>query len=173
MPIERYRIPSNNTIFDAALTLYGDVLLATKIMTDNSFIEDINYDVSGKEVLYDSDYKATVLEPLLTESPMNKNVAQTYKPYNGQTIFDIALQLDGDFETIISMIQNSSLVNINDSIESDSVFTYTEKSTALLKWVRKTGYIFNTKDLNEIQVGILLQENGYYILQENGFALLY
>jgi hypothetical protein len=150
MPSE-YRIPSNQSLFDASINLYGDVSYCVKLMLENDFVESIDFDVSGQVVEYDPEFKEEVLGPLTTVKLPAENLVQTWKPYEGQTIFDIALQIDGGLENIISVIANSTLNNINSGIIPSSRFDYQKKKSALLDWVEKTGYIFVTGTVIEVE----------------------
>jgi hypothetical protein len=150
MPSE-YRVPSNQSLFDASVTLYGDVSYCVKLMLENSFIESVDFDTSGQIVEYDPEFKNEVLGPLTTATPLDKNLGQIWKPYEGQTIFDIALQIDGGLENIVSVIANSTLNNINSGVIPSSRFDYQKKRSALLDWVEKTGYIFVTGTVIEVE----------------------
>jgi hypothetical protein len=141
-----YRIKANQGVFDAAVELYGDVGYSIKLMLENTTVfEDINTDVSGQTVEYDENFKPEVLSPLVSIKPPDQNLAQIFKPYEGQTIFDIALMLDGTIESIAQLISASTLDNINSGVYSTSRFEYTKKSSALLDWIEKTGQVFKTQ----------------------------
>lgn len=168
--MNKYRIPANQTLFDAALVLYGGVEYAIKLILENPIIVDLNSDVSGLEIVYDENFKPEVLSPLLSSPKISANMVQTWKPYDGQTIFDIALQLDGGFENLVSLIKNSTLNNVNDEIDQTSIFVYTKKSSALLDWAEKAEYIFKTGFSS--QRSAIIQENGLYLLLENGGRIL-
>lgn len=140
-----FKVRTGSTIFDTTLERYGDVSLCVKLLLDNrSIIENINSEIDGLELEYDETLKKEIQVPLVTVKAIIKNKAQIYKPRDGQSIFDISLTLNGGYESIISLVKNSSLSNINNRITYQSVFNYTETDNSTLLWIRSTNQVFKT-----------------------------
>lgn len=145
MPNASYTAKYEESIFDIAIKLYGSVDCAVKLLLENSTeIEDINTDLEGIEVVFDNEFKGTNVVPLVTTVQI-KNLSQTYKPTSFQTIFDVALMLDGNLSDVVGIVKRSTLNNVNTEVKITDSFPYTEKKSGILDWVRKTGQVFQTK----------------------------
>jgi len=145
MPNANYTVKYEQSIFDVAVNLYGSVDSAIKLLLENDNITDVNTDLEGITIVYDVDYKATKLVPLITKKPPVINLAQIYKPTDFQTIFDVALMLDGNLSGVVNLVHNSTLQNINTDVKFNDSFNFTKKSSGILDWIEKTGQVFQTK----------------------------
>lgn len=146
MPNANYTVKFEESIFDAALSLYGSVDQAIKLALENDNVTDLSQDLEGEVLVYDSEFKGQNIQPLITVVPSSINVARIYHPTEYQSIFDVALQLNGNFENIIDLVQNSTIVNLNTIIAGVDTFTYFKKETAFIKYVDKNNIIFQTKE---------------------------
>ena len=146
MPNANYTIKFGESIYDVANKLYGSVESATVLFLENTdVISDMNTDLEGITIVYNTAYKSEVLEVLNTKTVTSINLAQIYLPNSFQTIFDITLMTDGNLESVINLVHNSTLNNINTEVKITDRFNYTLKSTGVLDWVAKNGIIFQTK----------------------------
>lgn len=153
MPSVNYTAKYQESIFDLALNLYGSVDCSVKLLLENSdVIDDINTDLEGIEVVFDNEFKGTNIVPLVTNVPVI-NLAQIYKPTSFQTIFDVALMIDGNLSDVIGIVKRSTLNNVNTEVKVTDSFPYTQKKSGVLDWVRKTGQVFQTKTPIEGNVG--------------------
>ena len=146
MPNVNYTVKYEETIFDVAVNLYGSVDCAVKLLLENStVIDNINIDLEGIEITYDSAFKGTNVVPLVTITPPSQNLSQIYKPTSFQTIFDIALMVDGNLSGVVDLVHNSTLNNINTEVKISDSFLYTKKKSGILDWIEKTGQVFQTQ----------------------------
>lgn len=145
MQVANYTVKYKETLFSLAVNLYGSVENSVKLLLENeSIISDINEDIEGETIVYDADYKAEISVPLISKKKPVISLAKNYQPYENQTIFDIALMLDGDLESIINLVHNSTIASINSKIDTMDKFTYTQKNTNITSWVVNTNQIFQT-----------------------------
>lgn len=109
-----YKIPNNITVSDLVVALYGTMDLAVKFINDNLFITSINFDLSsytGAIVFYD---------PNLTQStPANlkyvaapPNTEAIYQVKQGQTIYDICMQVYLTLDRLNKLIDDNNLADI-------------------------------------------------------------
>lgn len=90
-----------------------------------------------------------------------------------QTVFDIALQTEGTVENVVDFMSRNGI----DSLDSD--ITGKEISYEITRDYIQTYYIANqttvatrpTKYLNTIEP-CLLQDNGFYLFQQDGYKIL-
>lgn len=145
MPLVNYKVRYQESLFSLAVSLYGSVENSVKLLLENeSVIDDINTDIEEKTIVYDSDFKAVNVVPLSVSQKPVISLAKTYQPYENQTIFDITLMLEGNLESIISLVHNSTLPSINSKIDKMDIFNYTKRNTSITNWVISTNQIFQT-----------------------------
>ena len=103
---------------------------------------------------------------------LNKNVTIT----NNQTLFDVALQLYGSAEAIFDVIANNSNVENLETDLTGLTINYEINNTFAQKYYINKGITVATKSIEYYNAtnaaSILLQENGFYLLQENGYKIL-
>lgn len=168
MPNVNYKVQFGESVFDLAIKLYGDISYSVKLMNENSNITGLSMDLEGMTIVYDSDFKKTAVTPLVINVTKKINIAQSYQPTDYQTIFDIALMLNGSFDGIVDLIRNSTITEFNEDIENTDRFSYTKVSNQITDWVNSTGQIFQSKTGTNITGNFLLQENGAFLLLQTG-----
>lgn len=142
----KYTAKFGESIFDVAIKLYGSVDSAVKLFFENyPTISEFEEDIEGITLIFDPLYKQQNSTVLLTIKPPDKNLSQIYKPTDYQTIFDVALMLNGNLDSIFSLVRNSTLNNINTEIKISDSFIFVKKRSGILDWIEKTGQIFQTK----------------------------
>jgi len=165
-------VQSGQTIFDIALLAYNDASKAYDLITENpELIDNINSDISGLTLFYTPSAPSNKKEAtkLTTEQKKNVTIQST------QTLFDLALQYYGAAENIYQLIEDNSFLdsvlstdyvgkNLNYTLNKGVVATYYRNS--LIDVSTKLPY-FDIPGIN-----YLLQESGYYLLQENGDKLI-
>ena len=102
-----------------------------------------------------------------------------YKAVDGQNLFDIVLNTYGAIEYIYKLIKDNNIENLNYKVKSGDVFVYDSDmvtDTTIFTNTTLSGVRFATawEPLFSISVSshALLQENGFYLLQENGGNIL-
>lgn len=91
----------------------------------------------------------------------------------GQTIFDLALQLYGDVSRVYDLISlNSSIENISNGKLQGLTIVYEDSKNNVSEFFRNNSLTLANRYPELVTGGaFLLQENGYYLLQENGFKI--
>jgi hypothetical protein len=157
---QKYNSRDGETIFDIA-TATGAGLENLVSIAISSGISSLNSSISANtEIVY------TVPDPVSYDSESTSNDSDLkYYARDGQTIYDIALMLNGTLENIIDLINNSSLQSINDTVNFKSTFNYTDSNLSIVSWVKKNEYVFKT--------GFITQQSNvtFYILTEASFIL--
>lgn len=173
---QKYSVPSYQTIFDALISISVPIENIVSVLNSSGYEIDVDFEsISG--VLQ---YETTDIVELSGGQKVIKPSSGTSKYLtNGtQNIFDVCLMTNGDINKLVLMVSqneqyfngvNSSVsgvfgVNFNNSDVTDSGF-----KTA----VNKANINFTTGDVDGFDSGILLQENDGYILQEDGYDILY
>jgi hypothetical protein len=159
------KVINGQTIFDLALYCYNDAGLVYDLIAENPTITDINMDLTGLTLVY-TPKQVVKYEAKQNAKKLNKLV--TIK--SEQSLFDLSLQYYGDVSFIYDLIQKNSFIEnilVNDIngniIELENIKDYVTE-------------FYNKKDLtvgtNTIVKNFLLQEDGFYLLQENGSKIL-
>jgi hypothetical protein len=135
------------------------------LISENPTITDISMDLTGLTLVY-TPKQVVQYEAKQNAKKLNKLV--TIK--SEQSLFDLSLQYYGDVSFIYDLIQKNSFIEnilVNDVngniIELENIKDYVTE-------------FYNKKDLtvgtNTIVKNFLLQEDGFYLLQENGSKIL-
>jgi hypothetical protein len=86
----QYEVKYGQTIYDAAVLLYGDAQLSVKLCTDNSI--DINANIYGLVLTYDENIKAQQITNNTTKTYVQVPINNTYFIKDLQTNYDLCLQ---------------------------------------------------------------------------------
>jgi hypothetical protein len=92
----------------------------------------------------------------------------------GQTIFDLALQVLGDSSKVYEIIQmNPTIENINSNNLEGTIIYYNETNNDITDYYKVNNITVSTR-YPETDTGIyyLQQEDEFYLLQENNFKLI-
>lgn len=98
----------------------------------------------------------------------------TYLVKDGQTLFDLALQLYGDVSKVYELIAlNSSIENINSNDLQGVTITYNDPKNDVSEFFKNKPVVLSNR-YPEVDSGkyCLLQENGFFLLLENGNKIL-
>jgi hypothetical protein len=91
----------------------------------------------------------------------------------GQTLFDIALQLYGDVSKVYQVIaDNPEIESVNTKEIAGFEVKYTVQGNKVTEYYKKENLSITTGYPFEPSTAFMLQENGFYILQENGFKII-
>lgn len=159
------KVISGQDIFDIALICYNDASLAYTLISENSNITDIGMDLTGLTLVY------TPKEKVKYDAKENaKKVNKVVTTLTNQSVFDLSLQHYGSIDFVYDLIQNNSFL---DSVLSDEINGNSLSSIEIKNYVNNY-YSKNNIDLGtSIQaVDFLLQENGFYLLQENSGRII-
>ena len=164
-------VDSSQTIYDIALIAYGDASKALDLIAENpDLIENLESDLTGLTLTY------TLSNPIVKEARILKKVINKVVTIKSeQNIFDLSLQFYGSAEDCINLIQaNSFIENLSSSGFEGNELTYVLNNNLAPRYYRNNKIEVATGfPVVEIEgIDFLLQEDGFYILQENGFKII-
>jgi hypothetical protein len=159
------KVKNGQSIYDIALFCYNDASLVYDLIAENPSIDSIGMDLTAMTLVY-TPKKVVKYEAKENADKANKLV--TIKQQ--QSVFDLSLQYYGGIDFIYDLIQNNSFI---DSILSNDVngnnLSSVGENNYITEFYNKRSFIVGT---NIPKTTFLLQEDGYYILQENGSKIL-
>ncbi len=151
--LNEYNIQDGETIFDVAIATYGSLEQVYKLIQENPVIENINSPLDlvshpGLSLLYDESF----VSPETQEERKVPEVVQPQEQYEtseGQSIFDLALNMYGDLESVYSIIkENTSVISyINANIPAGSKLVYKKGNSdnyTLKDYLDQNNIIINT-----------------------------
>ena len=173
MPLN-YKLLSNESIYDALVKIQVPFENIVSVLQDNDY--NLDDDLSSEHLIYEQ-----------TQVVQSKGGQIVIKPLSGisyyqtnatQNIFDVCLMTLGDINKIILFIsENADTFNsINGLVGGVKTVNYNDidvTDNGFKLAVKKSNINFTTGDLANVDLNLLLQENGYFIELENGNYLLY
>lgn len=87
----------------------------------------------------------------------------------GQTIFDLSLQLYGDVSKVFDLITLNGIESISTPLQGKTI-VYEDPLNEVSEFYKNTT-LSNRYPEKDSGVYFLKQENGFYLLQENGFKI--
>ena len=162
----QYEVKQGQTIYDVAVLLYGDSQYAVKLAVDNGI--DITDNIAGLTLVYNEFLKPKVLKRMAQTNLIVPIVNNTYKVQQGQSIYDLPLQFNYGIDQMALFFQQVGISVDNIDIAGSEI------SVTILPGNIPTSTIFATlfMDSQSDETGYLLQEDGFYILQENGDKII-
>lgn len=160
------KVINGQTIFDLALFCYNDASLVYDLIAENPTITDIGMDLTGLTLVY-TPKKVVPYEAKQNAKTLNKVVTITSE----QTLFDISLQYYGDISFVYDLIQNNTFLDniLSNSFNSNTLILGNEKNY-VNNYYYKNNIMIGTKQININS--FLLQEDGFYLLQENNSKII-
>lgn len=133
-------VQNGQTLFDIALLAYGDASLAYMLISENDQVDSIISDITGLSLNY------TYSKPSAKETVkiiQNSQKAVTIK--STQTLFDVALQLNGNAESVVDLISANGI----DSLVDDEYFginvIYETSNAPIPVYFRKNNITISTR----------------------------
>ena len=80
-------------------------------------------------------------------------MSKTYKIQDGQSVYDIAIQLEGGLDNIVNLLQTNSIDGLNSSLSSGQEVTYTPTNEVVSRQFSIDGTIVNTSDPKVVGLG--------------------
>lgn len=160
------KVINGQTIFDLALFCYNDASLVYDLIAENPTITDIGMDLTGLTLVY-TPKKVVPYEAKQNAKTLNKVVTITSE----QTLFDLSLQYYGDVSFVYDLIQNNTFLDniLSNSFNSNTLILGNEKNY-VNNYYYKNNIMIGTKQININS--FLLQEDGFYLLQENNSKII-
>ena len=117
---------STDDIFSIAeKTGYG-IGYVYKLISENPFITDINYDFEAnpqRTIEYDDSFSIPK-PPQLTTTDPGFDSSLFFTAINNQTIFDVVAQSYGDMGNLYKLLKDNNISNVNDTAITGKMFTF-------------------------------------------------
>ncbi len=161
----------NNDIFDLANKIGYSIDNVYKLILENPYITSIDFDLNenpGRILSYDETFKNNRPQILFQKPALNENPIKQIRGKEAQSLFDIALMTTG-IENLMLLAKNNNITNIDTSNLEGKLFNFNVSD------VKDKGFYSMAFDITTGARPIpfyLLQENGDFLLQENGFKII-
>lgn len=147
-----------------------------QLLKENDYNLDTDFSDGKENIVYS---ETSVAKPKGGQLVIKPSTGiSSYTTNSSQNIFDVCLMTIGDINKVVLMITENEAIFDNINSKVDNVFNVnfndsdvTDNGFKLA--VKKSSINFTTGDINEDIEGFILQENGYYILLEDGSKILY
>jgi len=160
-----YVVKNGQGIYDVAVLLYGDAQYSVKLCTDNDLtITDL---IDGLTLTFDDTIKRNVVAATIRQQNTPKQPDSTYYIKQMQSVYDLALQFGYGIDRVAEFCHLTGL-----DINSTSVGGNEIQVTKIPNNI-PFGSIFATQSGSEAPIipYFLLLEDGFYLLQEDGFKI--
>jgi hypothetical protein len=161
----QYVVKAGQGIYDVAVLLYGDAQYSVKLCTDNDLT--ITDSIEGLTLTFDDTIKRNVVAATIRQQNTPKQPDNTYYIKQMQSVYDLALQFGYGIDRVAEFCELTRL-----DITSTSVGGNEIQVTKIPNNI-PFGSIFATQSGSEAPIipYFLLLEDGFYLLQENGFKI--
>lgn len=159
-------------IFDVANKLLGgfDNIYASILMNNGLSIND---DITLKTLYVDDTYKDFTPKDLTTKNTTNTN-KYNITTYDGQSIYDVALQYTNNLDTIVSILKDNNL-GIDDYYMGLRTLVMNKnliQDMNTYKYNMKNNIIYNTSPFQYvIEYGYILMEDDGNVLSEDTYPI--
>jgi hypothetical protein len=160
-----YAVKNGQDIYSVAVQLYGDAQYSVKLCTDNDLT--ITDSIEGLTLTYDDTIKRNVVAATIKQQNTPKQPDNSYFIKQTQSVYDLALQFGYGLNRVAEFCKLTGL-DIT-SIDVSSVEIQVTKIPNNIPF----GSIFATQSGSEAPIVpyFILLEDGFYLLQENGFKI--
>lgn len=160
----------NESLSDISVKLYGDASYVFDLIGWNSSLISVSdIGIEGLNLFYEPIVKSAFKPVESASSVINKIV--TIK--ENQSIFDISLQIYGTTERVFEVLNLTNKVELTDTLVGSSFEYVYEKTNVPVFFSTKQINISTLVFMNEPIIDYyLLQEDGFYILQENNDKII-
>lgn len=148
-----------------------------KLIQENPFITSIDYDFDanpGKEIYFDETFK-TQSPPQLTkkESAPTSTIKQG-KIRDLQSFFDLIIQSGYSLDMTYKFLIDNNVTNIDADPQIGLIYNFDTSLVKDFSVYNKLKNLFVSTGFSENAEGqsFLLKEDGFFILQENGFRII-
>lgn len=125
-----YKILSNQTLEDVCMITYGSLERLVKLVADNPILYlgiDLET-VAGQIIYYDSDYIVSRPTEITVSSVIQPEYIKTYTGIEGQSIYDVCIQLYGSLEKLVTLCNDSNISLTKGDNVKNKQFTYNTKN---------------------------------------------
>lgn len=122
-----YRILNNQTLEDVCCVTYGNMSLLSKLVFDNEILGsfDVNMDaISGQIIYYDETLVNNIPVEVKPKIAIAEDDIQYYTGIEGQSVYDICIQLYGSLEKLIFLCNENNLPLTRGNTVKNITFKY-------------------------------------------------
>lgn len=159
----QYEVKNGQTIYDVAVVVYGSPQYAVKLSVDNNI--DITDTIDGLSLYYDERIKANVIARSIVQSEVLSQPNNNYLIKSLQSIYDLALQFGYGIDRLVEFVSTTGM-NYTNFSNAGQTIVVTQQNTDLPRNLN-----FATQFVMQ-EIRFLLQENGFYLLQEDGSKII-
>lgn len=159
----QYEVKNGQTIYDVAVVVYGSPQYAVKLSVDNNI--DITDSIDGLSLYYDERIKANVIARSIVQSEVLSQPDNNYLIKSLQSIYDLALQFGYGIDRLVEFVSTTGM-NYTNFSNAGQTIVVTQQNTDLPRNIN-----FATQEVTQ-EIRFLLQENGFYLLQEDGSKII-
>jgi hypothetical protein len=161
----QYVVKAGQGIYDVAVLLYGDAQYSVKLCIDNDLT--ITDSIDGLTLTYDDTVKRNVVAATIRQQNTPKQPDNTYYIKQMQSVYDLALQFGYGIDRVAEFCELTGLDIASTSIGGNEI-----QVTKIPNNI-PFGSIFATQSGSEAPIipYFILLEDGFYLLQENGFKI--
>lgn len=159
----QYEVKNGQTIYDVAVVVYGSPQYAVKLSVDNNI--DITDSIDGLSLYYDEKIKANVIARSIVQSEVLSQPDNNYLIKSLQSIYDLALQFGYGLDRLVEFVSTTGM-NYTNFSNAGQTIVVTQQNTDLPRNLN-----FATQEVMQ-EIRFLLQENGFYLLQEDGSKII-
>lgn len=159
----QYEVKNGQTIYDVAVVVYGSPQYAVKLSVDNNI--DITDSIDELSLYYDEKIKANVIARSIVQSEVLSQPDNNYLIKSLQSIYDLALQFGYGLDRLVEFVSTTGM-NYTNFSNAGQTIVVTQQNTDLPRNLN-----FATQEVIQ-EIRFLLQENGFYLLQEDGSKII-
>ena len=125
-----YKILSNQTLEDVCMITYKSLELLVKLINDNPILSlDVDMStVCGQTIYYDSDYVYSRPVEITTTTIPETEYIKNYTGIEGQSIYDVCIQLYGSLEKLVTLCNDSNIPLTKGDNTKNKEFIYNTKN---------------------------------------------
>ena len=171
--MSNYTIKYGESVIDVSLKLYSNVSYVYDLIKWNPILDNVNNTAIVGLTIYYEPIIINTFKPVVT---INKNLKKNVTIRQNQSIFDVSLQIFGTTERVLDVLKLGNISDINNQNLANISFEYDYEAAMIPKYIFEKRYIITTLKRKTIQpdqmFDYLLKEDGYYLLQENGYKII-
>jgi hypothetical protein len=172
MLAEIYKVQYGQSIYDLGANLYGDASFAIKLVTDNGLDFSV-YPTPGTNLTYYPELRKITPNSINTTA-VDQSEFIYITGLSGQSIYDICSMGYGTFELLNVLLTDNNIESF-DNLDANGITFKIRRNK--INSSRISIYLQKKKPATLINLPIdttpyfLLLEDGFYLLQENGFKI--
>lgn len=159
----QYEVKNGQTIYDVAVVVYGSPQYAVKLSIDNNI--DITDSIDELSLYYDERIKSNVIARSIVQSEVLSQPDNNYLIKSLQSIYDLALQFGYGIDRLVEFVSTTGM-NYTNFSNAGQTIVVTQQNNDLPRNLN-----FATQQVMQ-EIRFLLQENGFYLLQEDGSKII-